>query len=224
VIPTLAKKKVFVFDWDGTLFDSMSAKTVSFAEVMSDWLEQKNNPMPASEVARLYRLYSGAPRRVIFQKIAQDAGTRAEAEDCAAMSDALFARNRVALGAASLFEDAMPCLEGLLAQGRTLCLSSSVPQDELSHFVSRKVSAPVRGQFAAVLGSQPDLAKGPGHLGAIRALTAAAAGDVIVIGDDVADRDLSTEAGIDSILIDRDRHLPSGTPHISSLTEITRIS
>jgi phosphoglycolate phosphatase-like HAD superfamily hydrolase len=38
VIPALANKHVFVFDWDGTLFDSMAAKTLSFAAVMHDWM------------------------------------------------------------------------------------------------------------------------------------------------------------------------------------------
>jgi phosphoglycolate phosphatase-like HAD superfamily hydrolase len=221
VIPALAKKHVFVFDWDGTLFDSMRAKTGSFAAVMSDWLTAKGAPLPKEDVARRYRLYSGEPRRTIFRKIALDAGTQATDADCEAMSAALFARNRAALEDAQLFDDALPCLDALLSGDKTVCLSSSVPQAELSHFVERKLPDQIRARLAAVLGSQPALAKGPGHLGAIRAATAATAAEMLVIGDDVADRELSGEAGIESVLVDRDGHLPPHTPHISSLDEIT---
>jgi phosphoglycolate phosphatase-like HAD superfamily hydrolase len=221
VIPALAKKHVFVFDWDGTLFDSMAAKTLSFAAVMHDWLAGKGATMSKDDVARRYRLYSGEPRRMIFQKIARDAGIQAGDTDCEMMSMDLFARNRTALEEAPLFADALPCLEALLGGDKTVCLSSSVPQAELSHFVERKLPDAIRARLAAILGSQPGLTKGPGHLGAIRATTGTGAADVLVIGDDVADRDLSHQAGIESVLVDRDGHLPPHTPHISSLNEIT---
>lgn len=221
MIPNLAKKHVFVFDWDGTLFDSMAAKTRTFAAVMHDWLAAKGAAMAEDEVARLYRRYSGEPRRMIFQKIAHDAGTQASDDDCEAMSAALFARNRAALEDAPLFNDALPCLEALLDGDKRLCLSSSVPQAELSHFVERKLPGGVRARLGAILGSQPGLTKGPGHLGAIRTTTGADAAEVLVIGDDIADRELSHHAGIESVLVDRDGHLPPHTPHISSLYEIT---
>ena len=219
----LSRKALFVFDWDGTLFDSMAAKTQSFASVVSGWLQGQGALITLPEVARLYRLYSGEPRRVIFRKIAQDAGTQADAADCDAMSEALFERNRTALEAVPLFDDAIPCLEMLLSRDKALCLSSSVPQAELSHFVDHKLPTSIRARFVEVLGSQPDLAKGPGHLARIRAVTSVAPQDVIVIGDDIADRDLSSEAGIESILVDRDGHLPAGTPHISSLNVLHRL-
>ncbi len=223
VLPAIAQKKVFVFDWDGTLFDSMAAKTVSFATVVSAWLARNGEAMTVPEVAHRYRLYSGEPRRTIFRTIARDAGTHASDADCEAMSEELFARNRATLEAASLFEDALPCLDDLLARNKTVCLSSSVPQAELAHFVERKLPARLRRRLAAVLGSQPELAKGVGHLGAIRVATGAPAPEVVVIGDDMADRNLSTAAGIDSVLVDRDGHLPPQTPHISSLTEIAEL-
>jgi phosphoglycolate phosphatase-like HAD superfamily hydrolase len=223
VIPALAKKHVFVFDWDGTLFDSMGAKTGSFAAVMSDWLAAKGALLPKEQVARRYRLYSGEPRRAIFQKIARDAGTQASEADCETMSAALFARNRTALEDAQLFDDALPCLDALLSGDKAVCLSSSVPQAELSHFVERKLPDRIRARLTTVLGSQPALAKGPGHLDAIRAATGAAAAEMLVIGDDVADGELSREAGIESVLVDRDGHLPPHTPRISSLNEITEL-
>ena len=221
MLPTIAQKKIFVFDWDGTLFDSMAAKTISFAAVVSAWLARNGAPMSMPEVARCYRLYSGAPRRTIIRKIAQEAGANALDADCNAMSEALFEHNRTALETARLFDDALPCLDKLLARNKTLCLSSSVPQAELSHFVKRKLPASLRNRLAAVLGSQPALSKGSGHLGAIRTVTGADAAEVIVIGDDIADRDLSAEVGIDAVLVDRDGHLPPLTPHISSLAELT---
>jgi len=217
----LRHKLVFVFDWDGTLFDSMAAKTVSFAGVVRDWLSERGVSMALRDVAQLYRRYSGEPRRVIFQKIAQGAGLDVSHADFDAMSEALFERNRAALDGAALFDDALPCLEALLKRDRVICLSSSVPQAELSYFVDRKVPAGLRARFVEVLGSQPDLAKGRGHLARIGAATGAAVQGMLVVGDDVADRELSAEAGIDSILVDRDGHLPVGMPHISSLNELS---
>lgn len=219
----LQHKQVFIFDWDGTLFDSMAAKTVSFAGVVSDWLSERGVPMALEDVAQLYRRYSGEPRRAIMQKIANGAGLEFGQADFNALSEALFERNRAALDGAPLFGDALPCLEALLLRDRALCLSSSVPQAELSYFVERKVPAGMRARFVEVLGSQPELAKGRGHLARLGAATGAAPAGMIVVGDDIADRELSAEAGIDSILVDRDGHLPAGTPHISSLTELSRL-
>jgi len=217
----LRHKLVFIFDWDGTLFDSMAAKTVSFAGVVRDWLSGRGVSMTLQDVAQLYRRYSGEPRRAIFQKIAHGAGLDVSPADFDAMSEALFERNRAALDGAPLFDDALPCLEALLKRDRALCLSSSVPQAELSYFVERKMPASLRACFVEVLGSQPDLAKGRGHLARIGAATGAAPAGMLVVGDDIADRELSAEAGIDSILVDRDGHLPAGTPHISSLNELS---
>ncbi len=179
--------------------------------------------MALQDVAQLYRRHSGEPRRVIFQKIAHGAGLGVRDADFDAMSEALFERNRAALDGAALFADALPCLEALLARNKSLCLSSSVPQAELSYFVERKVPAGIRKHFVEVLGSQPELAKGRGHLTRIGRATGAAPDGMLVVGDDVADRELSAAAGIDSILVDRDGHLPAGMPHISSLNELSRL-
>ncbi|HYG89076.1 MAG TPA: HAD family hydrolase [Azospirillum sp.] len=208
-------RQVLVFDWDGTLFDSMALKTQSFAEVLSEDLAKRCGPAAPSRerVAALYRALSGRPRAEIFDGVAATAGVTLGAADKAALSDRLFVRNRVLLPSSSLFPDAERLLERLQGTAYRLFMSSSVPQAELEHFFTAKLPEAWRQRFDGVFGSAPGFGKGPGHIEAIRRQTGVALANILVFGDDEADHALSTQAGVDCVLIDREGRPGSGHPY-----------
>ena len=61
--------KVIVFDWDGTLFDSMDNKTRNMGLVFHHHFD-----FSEKEVVALYCRYSGIPRRELFAQILADLG------------------------------------------------------------------------------------------------------------------------------------------------------
>lgn len=206
-------KRVFIFDWDGTLFDSMSAKTESFSTVISNHL-----PCGKDEAAAHYRRLSGHPRREIFAAVAKACGTTLAPETIEAMSGELTALNLEALKQAPLFDDALSLLHALQQMNKSIFISSSVPQDELQTLVAAKL--PVIPK--AVFGSSPGFSKGKEHIARIRAQSNADALECIVIGDDRADAELSQAAGVDAVIVDREGRFESASfARISSLQEVT---
>lgn len=208
-------RQVLVFDWDGTLFDSMALKTQSFAEVLSEGLAERCGPVAPDRdrVAALYRALSGRPRAEIFDGVAATAGVTLSAADKAELSDRLFARNRALLPSSPLFPDAERLLERLQGTAHRLFMSSSVPQAELEHFFAAKLPEPWRRRFDGVFGSAPGFGKGPGHLDAIRRQTGVAPTGILVFGDDEADHTLSAQAGVECVLVNREGRPGSGHPY-----------
>jgi phosphoglycolate phosphatase-like HAD superfamily hydrolase len=213
-------KSIFVFDWDGTLFDSMSAKTRAFGLVLSNFLTARGRPTSAQDVAAHYRALSGRPRQEIFDLVAANAGLPITELEKDGLSKAIFERNLTGLAEASLFDDTLPCLERLFQAGYRVFISSSVPQSELDYFVDAKLPVKIRRQFAGVLGSSLRFGKGPEHIFHISNGDRDAKDAMLVIGDDFADYALSREAGVQCVLIDRQNKLKAELPTIASLQQI----
>jgi phosphoglycolate phosphatase-like HAD superfamily hydrolase len=204
ILMNLQRKSVFVFDWDGTLFDSMEGKTHSFSLVVSNYLKKKNKHIEPYSVATLYRFHSGKPRSEIFREIAKVAGLQLDQTDIDEMSKLLFEYNRTVLAKAVLFSDALRFLDSLVSRDVKLFISSSVPQTELDYFVSAVLPDSLLSQFSGVLGSSNGCSKGSDHIDIIRTQTCALRENIIVIGDDEADYVLSKAAGVTCVLVDRD--------------------
>lgn len=206
VAAVIARKSVFVFDWDGTLFDSMAAKVGTFGRVVAAALSRHGRAVPVADVEALYVRHSGLPRAEIFAIAATDAGIAFSDTTIQAMSEDLYALNHDVLARAPLFDDGVRLLDAVLARGLSAFISSSVPQAELDHFVGLKLPPAIRRRLGGVFGSRSGFGKGPGHLSAVLKACACKPEDILVIGDDTADDRLSAAAGIDCIVIDRDRH------------------
>jgi len=202
-----AGKQLFVFDWDGTLFDSMEAKTRSFAGVVTETFTRMGHPLPEPEAARLYRHLSGRPRAEIFLLMAKEVGLTLSSADMKAMSDRLFTLNRQHLAEAPLFEDGLALLETVVSRGHGAFISSSVPQAELDHFVGLKLPAHLLTALGGTFGSSPGFGKGPQHIGEIRSRRPTPISAILVVGDDVADDTLALATGVDCIVVDRDDRL-----------------
>jgi phosphoglycolate phosphatase-like HAD superfamily hydrolase len=220
-LPDVSCRKVFVLDWDGTLFDSMAVKLRSFSQVASEYLAQGGAELSVEAAAELYRTHSGRPRREIFAIVARSCGVELSETDLGIMSDRLTSLNYKLLADAAMFDDGLALLACLAAHGKVACISSSVPQNELDHFVALKVPPDLRYGFRSVFGSRPGFGKGPAHLKRLMEDTRVSAERVLVIGDDEADHELSAKAGVDCIVVNRDnRSMPARIPTIQALTEL----
>lgn len=199
----LAGRHVLIFDWDGTLFDSMPIKRQTFSEVVSDYLLPRNPDVSAKTVLALYKQHGGRPRRDIFAEVAKHYGLTLSDADYEAMSKALSDRNTEALKEAELFEDARVLLQALEKTIYQVYISSSVPPQELQRLVFGAISPQIKRRISGVFGSKPGFSKGPEHIAYICEKEECGPEACIMFGDDDADCRLSQKAGIASTLIDR---------------------
>ncbi len=191
-------KQVFVFDWDGTLFDSMAIKAEVFSRTLASTLSR-----PQEEIKRLYLEFSGRPRKEIVKKIFETFKMDFASFEYEAFNATLTEQLKIHLSQANLFNEATMILEELLGKQKQVFISSSVPQKELEHFVSKKISEPLLSRFSGVLGSSDNFGKGPDHIKFIENKTSLSKDKFIFIGDDLADYELSRAAGVEFVMVDR---------------------
>ena len=218
-------KKVIVFDWDGTLFDSMAGKVKSFSAVVSMYFSEMGKPISSDFSADIYLRNSGKPRAEIFLEVAKEANFHLEQYGIDEMSSRLFLLNRTVLAEESLFPDALRLLNTLANSDLVLYISSSVPQAELDYFVSNALPKNLRLRFSGVFGSGKSLTKGPEHIARISMDSGNSLDKILVIGDDEADFTLSKQAGVDCILVDRDGRFFDSFPQnfVNNLDELCNI-
>lgn len=216
-MPDYKTKQVFVFDWDGTLFDSMATKSENFAQVITSYF-----PCNHTDARKQYLELSGRPRREIFITIATRCGLSPEGTILEQMSTQLSELNTKSLIQSPLFDDAIPLLETLRQQEKQMFISSSVPQNELAELVQKKLPESIRQHITDVFGSAPGFSKGKEHLNRIMKDAKADASDCVVIGDDLADAELAREAGVEAAIVDRNNRFGGSVyPRIASLQEVT---
>lgn len=217
----LQNKEVFVFDWDGTILDSMEMKSGNFGQAFCSTFPSGQEQELADRVVGHYLRLSGHPRKRIFLQIIAILGKEAGPDLFERFNDAFEKLNKASLIHARIFPDAIALLEELIKRGLRIFISSSVPPQELAGLVEATLPAPVRAGITAILGSRDGHTKGQGHLWTIMQQTGVPQNKLLVFGDDPADHELSTEAGVDCILVDRSGILSrQGIRMVSSLIEI----
>ncbi|MEY3791232.1 MAG: hypothetical protein RLZ09_2068 [Pseudomonadota bacterium] len=196
-------KRVFVFDWDGTVLDSMHVKSGNFGRAFCAALHCSQDDLLAKEVVKQYLALSGRPRKQIFLQIINNLGLNAPHNSFKCFSDNFQRMNKASLIHARIFPDALELLEALMNRGREVCISSSVPPGELSDLVEHTLPKHIRCGVTSVLGSSDGFTKGMGHIQAIVEKTHAPLEGLLMLGDDIADYELSLEAGVDCVLLNR---------------------
>ena len=200
-------KEVFVFDWDGTILDSMKIKAVNFGQAFCSVLRHRKEQDLSDRVVRHYLRLSGYPRKRIFLQIMAIMGKEADQDSFERFNDVFEKLNKTSLIHARIFPDALALLEELIKRGCRIFISSSVPPQELADLVDATLPAQVKASITAILGSMGEHTKGQGHLRTIMQQTGATPDKLLVFGDDPADLELSSEAGVDCILVDRSGNL-----------------
>jgi phosphoglycolate phosphatase-like HAD superfamily hydrolase len=217
----LSYKQVFVFDWDGTILDSMKIKSGNFESAFCSTFLHGCEKEFADRVSEYYLKLSGYPRKLIFFQIMAMMGIKEESESFRRFNDTFEMLNKTSLVHARLFPDALALLDELIARGRLIFISSSVPPQELSDLVEATLPEKVMAGITAILGSSEGHNKGQQHLKTIMQQTALPQFRLLVLGDDLADHQLSAEAGVDCILVDRSGKLnQQGIRKVVSLIQI----
>lgn len=201
----LKSKRVFVFDWDGTILDSMKIKLENFSHVLTVLIEKHVNNKDLQDVIRsMYKELSGKQRQDIFNEIIDRLGLDNKTVDYNEFDRKFTIENQNKLLSARIFPDAISLLNTLVLRNIPVFISSSMPQHELDFMVKARLDSDLISAVSMVLGSSGGFNKGIDHLDYIKKKMKCSKDQMLVLGDDVLDSDLSTIAGVDCIIIDRE--------------------
>lgn len=182
--------KVILFDWDGTLIDSLSVKAQNagrlFAQVCG---------LSPESVSQAYRRHSGIPRRQLFDAILFDHGLPALDEArFSELSQQFSALNLQALsGAQILRRQTKQTLSKLVEADLRLYISSSAEKAEIEQIAQNLA---IRRYFQEILGSKGEFTKGKPHVAYVVQKEAITVQEVAFVGDDLADIRLGHQAGV----------------------------
>ncbi len=191
--PSLAYTHV-VFDFDGTLVDSLRTKVSNAGELFAERYGADRDL-----VARRYYFHSGIARRLLFERIAEDVLARGLTETEYQDLDQVFTRlNLERAGAAPPWPAVPAVLAQLAASGVTMAVSSSAPE----HDLAPRVRASGLGDFfGPVLASRDGFRKGPDHVASLEKLWKVERGHFLSVGDELADARLAAAARVDCALV-----------------------
>jgi phosphoglycolate phosphatase len=210
---------VIVFDWDGTLFDSMVFKEKNIESVF-----HKEFSFSKSEVQKWFRYFSGLPRKKVFRNILN------KMEPSLEMTDVLFQNlsmkftkaNCRSAQKAEVFPEVVSVITKLKEQGHLLYISSSSNPSELIEIVNSKGIAHF---FESIWGSEKNFNKGKEHFEKICKQQNCSRNNLLFIGDDENDVTLGREAQVKTIRIIREDVSKKGGAdvQINSLSQLNNI-
>lgn len=218
----LHKKKVLMFDWDGTLFDSAAIKEKTFSEVIYSYLSSRNHDIIPKHVGEIYRKHSGDKLVDLFQRICKHYNLVLLSEqDINNMTSMITKKNETALLDAQLFPDAVMLLTALKATPFKIYISASVPKEELYPLAKRNIPPTVLPRVSDIFGNDPGFTKMKDHVANIMRQEQCGADACLMFSDDESDMQLSKDTGVDSVLIDRGgMHSGASWKRISSFKDV----
>lgn len=176
-------KKTVIFDFDGTLVDSMNDFADIAADVMFEYFT-----LDRSTGKQRYLETSGAPfheqLEVIFPQNLKNKEAAAAFEE----------RKKVTYFDRPLFTDTKETIENLRAQGIKTVISSNNFQDLVDQFVQKSGVT-----FDLVLGYKPNFAKGEAQFQHISQFFQVARGDMLFVGDSLHDAEHAKRSGVDFV-------------------------
>jgi phosphoglycolate phosphatase-like HAD superfamily hydrolase len=179
--------RLAVFDWDGTLVDTMNLKPRTAAGLFAERFG-----VDEDDAYREYRRFSGLGRRELFDSIAGSVvGRGLSDEEFLWLSSNYSRRNVENVNAGHLFEGVAELLRDMSAAGVHLAVSSGAVQAEMD-VIPRKVGLMPPLEFA--LGSERGFTKGPPHVRFLCERLSIEPRHVVCVGDDVEDTRLFAEA------------------------------
>ena len=210
-----ADKKIIVFDWDGTLFDSMAYKCSNFVDIF------ERLGCDPKDLISLHTEYTGLPRRALFGLVFSEFLKKNLTDnDFQELSHQYTELNKEDSKGVKLFDEVESTLVDLKKQ-YTLIISSSSVQNELDAVTKNKNIA---HYFQLILGSEQNFSKGPEHIQHICAEFYLPRESILFIGDDQKDIELAMQSGVDVVRVMRDEEGIKGdylqVPHIKRIDEI----
>ena len=202
-----------VFDWDGTLVDSMHYKLKNFVDV---FLEIGIGC--ESELVRQHEIFTGLPRQLLFSYTFRGlTGNELEAELFNELSTKYTERNQHDSIGAQLFPDATEFLTAWTKSEKQFSISSSAHPDEVQVSATRLLKSypPL-----CALGSEGAFHKGIPHISLICEKFSLSKSEILFVGDDHHDGTLADAAGVDFIRIVRDKPRKTADNTVASLIDL----
>ena len=219
----LAAKSAYIFDWDGTIINTLPQKAKHFSRVMQGWLAQQGIACSIDEVEQEFYRLSGRPRPLLLSAMAQRWGVVLQSHEYERLSAEITRLNTQNLSQSLVYDDAMRLLRALCARRVKIFISSSVPQDELQALVSRAMPVEISDAFSAILGTTASIGKGAGHIQWLATTHGISLNAMLVLGDDEADVVLAREAGVDVVFVHRRGPIPKQAVWcVKSLDEVSK--
>lgn len=176
-----------LFDWDGTLVDSIEMKIRNAGIVFSDLFGWN-----IESVKGAYRYFSGIPRRDLFTAIAKKVGgSVVDDGQYQQLSNAFTSLNCAELNSSLVYPEVVATIKELRLRGLKLVISSSTPNEELQLAVKM---VGLYDLFDNVWGSDAAFSKGPGHVQHFCIHYSMLRNSVCMIGDEESDFRLAREA------------------------------
>jgi phosphoglycolate phosphatase-like HAD superfamily hydrolase len=196
-------KKAIIFDWDGTLLNSMPYKRSNFILLMERFGINQ-------EQALSYHLEcSGIPRKELFtQALKKIVNKEISDKEYDLLSDEYTQLNIREAKHASIFSDALAVIPELHKRKYQLFISSSSAPNELKTVVA---SLKFDHYFSEVMGSEHLSNKGPEHMKHICRKYQLEKNETLFIGDDEKDSYLASMVPMDCFRVDREKKLAIDT-------------
>ncbi len=177
------KKKVVVFDFDGTIVDSMD----SFADIAADVMPN-HYPVSRETARKMYLETSGIPFFEQLEQLFPDNKANAIA------ANEFEERKKLDYAAKRPFEDVKSAIEVLKNSGVKTVVSSNNFQD-LVDMLAKRIDL----EFDMVLGFKPGFAKGNDHFRHIEKTFGVDKDEMIFVGDSIKDAERAKNFGIDFV-------------------------
>lgn len=177
------KKKACVFDFDGTLVDSMDSFTLLAAEVMNDIYK-----MPVAEGSRAYVMTSGIPFREQLELIFPgDSRNPLACQRFESVKKSDYLKKEFC-------DDVIETVDYLRTKEITVVVSSSNYQELVEAFLENK-----KVRLDLVLGWRPHFSKGRDHFLHVQKVLGISPESILFIGDSLKDGERAKESSIDFI-------------------------
>jgi phosphoglycolate phosphatase-like HAD superfamily hydrolase len=187
---------IILFDWDGTLIDSLPTKVRNAGRLF-----QQELGIAPEDVALAYRRVSGIPRKQLFASICADnALAPLDDEAYQRLSQRFTEMNLASLtdpGAKGVVaQETFDTLRLLQASGYPMYVSSSADPHEIRKGAN---ALGLDGFFTEIMGSLPGFGKGTQHVAHVLQSQSARRDQLVFVGDEPADISLGRLAGVRTV-------------------------
>ncbi len=170
-----------VFDWDGTIFNSMKYKKLNIIKSLQNFTN-----IESKKIIELHKKYSGIPRRHLIEKIYfESQGIILEDETYNKISKFYTKMNIESSKNATIFPDALRLIQKIKKINKIkIYISSSASREEIEYSAKKNEIA---CYFIELLGSENEFTKGKTHFDYILKKENIGKENLVFIGDDYHD-------------------------------------
>ena len=184
--------ETLIFDWDGTLVNSLDMKIENAGELFNNFFGYSSEL-----VEKAYRQHSGVHRRILFDAISNSVGNRDLTDlEYFEISCAFTELNLFNLNKTHLFRDTVSTLDYLNTCGLNLFVSSSATPEDV---VASAEHLGIYDKFVNVFGSVNGFGKGQEHISYILNKYDLNRENIVMVGDERADVMLAKMANVYSV-------------------------